>query len=382
MTTQTPSTLSKSISWIRFPLVLMVLFVHVHPMENPAYVGMRQLAGAGSAQIVYTILATLGNIASNLAVPMFFFMAGLLFFNRCDGWSWGFYTGKLKSRFRTLFIPYLLFNALCLINPVVLPLLGYPAIPAAWANPDALPVVGFLWNSTTFCVGWKTWLGFDIQLWYPEDVALWFVCDLMVMVLLSPLLYWLIRKGKAWTLAVFGGLFLVGIFTTLPGLSTNALFFFSAGAYFSIHRIDFTAWTHRYGRPLLTVALIALALATASDGRGFAFHFQQLYFITGVGGLFYVVVRLVERNKLRPRPLLDKSSFFVYAVHLVPFMQFSLLGIATNFCAEVFNWQTTVLGASAYYLVSPLVAAALCIGLYVLLKKACPPVHRLLTGGR
>lgn len=45
---------SSVISWLRFPLVMMVLFIHVHPMDVAVNVGMQHLQGATWSQVLYT----------------------------------------------------------------------------------------------------------------------------------------------------------------------------------------------------------------------------------------------------------------------------------------------------------------------------------------
>ena len=66
----------------------------------------------------------------------------------------------------TLLIPYLIFNMLCIAAP-----LAGADNPAR--NPDALPVFGWFWDSVTYNAGAENWLGFSLQLFYPENVPLW-----------------------------------------------------------------------------------------------------------------------------------------------------------------------------------------------------------------
>ena len=81
-------------------------------------------------------------------------------------------------------------------------------------------------------------LGFSMQLYYPADVPLWFVRDLMVMVLLSPAIYYLLMHGARLYLPLVAVLYVCGAGATLPGLSTNALLFFSLGAFFRLRGVD------------------------------------------------------------------------------------------------------------------------------------------------
>ena len=45
-----------------------------------------------------------------VAVPMFYFISGYLFYNELKEWNWEVYGRKLKSRVSTILIPYCIWN--------------------------------------------------------------------------------------------------------------------------------------------------------------------------------------------------------------------------------------------------------------------------------
>lgn len=73
---------SKTIAWLRFALVMMVLLVHVHPDANPNFLGMGHLAEGNPAQAAYTIGVSALFVVCNVSVPLFFFSSPASCFSR------------------------------------------------------------------------------------------------------------------------------------------------------------------------------------------------------------------------------------------------------------------------------------------------------------
>ena len=80
-----------------------------------------------------------------------------------------------------------------------------------------------------------------------DQLSLWFIRDLMVLVVFSPLVYAMVRYLRQYALALLGFLWLIYDGVSSPGLSPTAWFFFSLGAFYSVHRRNFVVET----RPLL-----------------------------------------------------------------------------------------------------------------------------------
>lgn len=358
---------SKTINWLRMALVILVLFVHVHPDHNPHWMTIDHLSGQSWGWVAFSVIGTFINKLGFIAVPLFFAISGYLFFQKLEAWSWPIWKQKVRSRARTLLVPYLIFNAICAISLLAMGL--------------KLPWLGWLWNSVSYCQGWKNWLGMNMQLWYPQDVPLWFVRDLMVMILLSPAIHWLIRKGGIVYLGIVGVLYCLGILCCTPGFSTNALFFFSLGSFAAIRGIEPVDWSRKYIRFLLPLFLVLWVVASCIVDPGKAQPFENMMFIVGIPVLCCLVAGGLNRSYIREVPILTASGFFVYAVHMVNWGRWSLLGSAGKFGYMVFNLDTP-LGATFGYLTEIAYILALGAGAYWLLKRFAPGLQRILTGGR
>ena len=114
---------------------------------------------------------------TEICVPLFFVMSGYLFFrNTPERPSVGWFRNKIQSRFFTLLIPYLIANIiawLCYFFAI-------REVPSM--------VSGFLgdkWKNPLFVF----WTG-------PINLSLWFIRELILLVLLSPLIYFLLRYRR------------------------------------------------------------------------------------------------------------------------------------------------------------------------------------------
>lgn len=372
---------SKTIDWLRFPLILMVIFVHSHPMDNANFVGMQTLSEGSIGQVIYTFCMSTGNIFCNVSVPAFFFISGFLFFYHCKSWSWKIYKQKMSKRLYTLIIPYLLWNLLAVLNVFILPAIGRTDYLSKVMNPHAIPFIGFLWNSTTMCVGMKNWLGLNIQLYYPSDIPLWYVRDLIMMCILSPVIYWLIRRIRIFAVGVFGILFFIGALSNVPGFGSMALFFFTLGAYFSINDISITDWSQIHGKWWVIGAGLFLLFSTITDGSDWTQILQPFFFTSGIFALFYVSSVLIKRREIKTYALLSKATFFVYAVHILSIGSGSIMRLCRQLCLSIFNLNTPI-GAAFNYLFLTFLTAAACVFLYWILERTVPRVLSAFTGGR
>ena len=165
---------SKVIAFLRFPLVVLALFMHCNYTTLGGEWGSLPFA-SGFIQVVSQRIAP-------MACPFFFFISGYLFF-KTGFFTMDLYVKKLTRRFLSLFTPFLLWNLLYLVLVIIIglfssrvPILGIPIEEMSFVNG-----LKALWN-IALIPGGNT-------LAAPVAVPLWFVRDLMVTVILSPLIY-------------------------------------------------------------------------------------------------------------------------------------------------------------------------------------------------
>ena len=173
--------LSNKIANMGFLCALLVVVIH--------------LSGDTVSKTMYLLLGMTTEGVCRIAVPFFFTTAGFLLAGRTDevGW-WG---QSLKSRVRSLVVPFLLIGlincGIALVQTVGGNLLRGRGVFAG------LPDVGW----------WLTEMGFN-PCAFPGHWVMWFVRALFLLVLVSPVLVWGLRR-VGWGLV--GGLFVVWTLT-------------------------------------------------------------------------------------------------------------------------------------------------------------------------
>ena len=161
-------------------------------------------SGLPDATAAFSTL-TQGIIAlTEVCVPLFFVISGYLFFHNVpEKPAGGWFLQKYKSRFFTLVLPYLIANVI--------------AFGCFWFAHHVTPSLmsGFLgeqWKDPLF-IFWKG----------PVNLSLWFIRELIVVVVLSPFVYLLVRYLRWW------GVLGLGVLWALK-IAPAPLFFFSLGA--------------------------------------------------------------------------------------------------------------------------------------------------------
>lgn len=355
--------LSKTILFLRFPLIVAVVFIHANLAD--VMIGGVSLVEEGQFPLYELVSHVLSDELARIAVPLFFFISGFLFFYRTD-FSSGAYAMKLKKRVRTLLVPYLFWNIVvfCLV----------------FLTQFFLTSMTSGRNKLISEYGWVDWLNlfWDYKSGMPVCYQFWFIRDLMVVILCSPLVYGLVKYGKAAGVAVLGILWGFDIWIRMPGISIAAFFFFTLGAWYSINKCSFVTV---FGRLRLFVTVLYLVLVVAST---FVWHqkmtewYHCLHQLGILAGLVTVVSWVsfgIGKKHLHGSPFLAGSSFFVYAYHGMP------LAFAVKYWVKLFQPASEVTMLGGYFLITAFIVC-LGVGIYALLKKWFPAFTGIITGGR
>ncbi len=218
------SIISKTISNLRFPLAVMVVYVHFfgakinneNELLSPYY----------TFDSLYNIIRVYISYGlCQIAVPIFFLISGFLFYQNLEKWNWKVWKGKIHRRFYTLMIPYLIWNIVRYLFNILPPgfhIFHHEGFQAAclWIKDYTQPMMLWAMRDST----------------YPIHVPFWFIRDLMVMVVLTPFFYPLI-KNKFLCRCLLGVLlvcYLLNLMPPIPGLSIESLLFFNLGGGFCL----------------------------------------------------------------------------------------------------------------------------------------------------
>ena len=373
--TNKDSTLSQVITALRFPLIVLVLFVHSN-FKGVSFAWDNALKASFSLPIgninlsLGTFIDFISGSLAPLANPFFFFISGLLFFH-CRQFTRKVYINKIRHRLQSLLIPYILWNLLFLLIIAI----GSSLRPG-WTAIIDKPLSNFTIKDYLL-IFWDTSLiGQKGGLATPIDIPLWFVRNLMVLSLVSPFIYttihFLSRRHKS--LALFMLIIFLYAIHYLPDQWEGwgqSLLFFSLGATFTILKWDVTKLFKPYG----IYGIIGACL----------FYWAQLanlmyaaLIVTIISLTTYIIERRQQQgltSKLIPNILTD-SSFFIYAAHTLP------QGIILWSLKLEWLPITGATSALIVYFLSPVILTTVCLLSFILLRRISPISLYFLTGGR
>ena len=376
---------SKTIDMLRFPLAIMVIFIHMNPtVVNLLEEDVNLISGHGIYNVIGVILS---HVLTHIAVPTFYFISGLLFFLNFKEWSWKGYKKKMYSRIWTLLIPYILWNAVpfalkafYMLAGVVVK--GYPI--------DGLQafVAENGWHIFYDCNEWGTtrinWLGENLRMTGPYDLPLWFLRDLIVVTILTPIIYFAVKKLKMFIIVVLFLAYVSRIWTLVPGFHITAFFYFTLGAYFALNGVNIIQFTNKYSIFFVPTSIVLLFVTTIYDGvyTVIGQNVYPFFICTGVFSAFYIVSSCIIKYNISPNKFLVSSCFFVYAIHGV---EFPYIGSPIAFVQMVLHKAipgNTGMEDGFCYLVSPFATSAFCILLFIIARRIFPKVTLCFSGNK
>lgn len=348
---------SDTIRNMRFPLIVMVVMLHTfiidEVMMGQTYVPSGKYPSFDVA--VYALKACLGEVA----IPLFFVISGYLFFVNIDKMLTRTYKEKLKTRVKSLLVPYLCWNSFFILFVLLLQLVN-----PAWTGHKKMVM--------EFGIG--DWLD---TFWTLNNglIPLWYVRDLIIISLLTPLIYVAIKKAGFLLPLILGVLYLMNEFKYAPGIGTRCSFLFVLGAYFGIKKINFFALAHRCFWILATL----YAILTVADT--YCWHIglhpgwlNQCTLLAGVFALSAFFYRLTEHHKLRLPDLLVEGSFFIFVFHMF------IIYIPGRFWPALI--PVNLFTVFIVQILMPVLVSVVCIGIYWLLRQLLPTFTSVIVGLR
>lgn len=366
---------SKAIEWLRFPLACLIVLWHSQ-LVGAEYKPV--VASNGFAFILKILLS--GGIC-RIAVPAFFLISGYLFFLNLEQWDTATWLGKIKRRFHTLFIPYIIWNILGIVYLCISPYLG-----AVTDRPDSLLSIfqerGWIrmfWDSNRVMEQWSrpavNILGITMHNGMPANTPLWFVRDLIVIHLLSPVLYAVLKNTKQFGIGLLAVLFVLNIWLPMEGFSITGVCFYAIGAYLSIYSKGLVSSFRKLKNASYIGSIALLILLVITFGRhGSAQYIQRLFQLTGVIAAFNLADRFIRKENPICTRFAD-SSFFIYAAHAF------IISIVAFLLRKMMPGTSQVMLA-VKYLLSAACTVTICECIYQALKKYCPDFLSFICGNR
>lgn len=341
----TESIFSKKITWFSFVFSLLVIWVHSYNAE--LYLGSTQWAQS-IGRFEYRII----NWLAQIAVPGFFMISGYLFYRNFDLSK---LRRKWESRIRSVLVPYILWNFLYYIGYVV---------------GSRLPWMGEVVGKGVIPL--RLDVAVDAILNHTYNYVFWYLFQLILLILLAPVLYWVLVNK--WCRRLFFVILAAMLYMdlTLPVLNTDALFYYAAAAAMALTRSDLVErdepgeMTWRVGIILVFAGIISYILGLQ--------HAKPIGFVLcrflAVAGLWLAVSgkRLPE---VRPYMTIN---FFLYATH------FGMVRFINKAFAR--QWSGIPAVPVILFLLMPVMVLGISFVAAKVMRRLMPRIWVLLNGGR
>lgn len=344
---------SDKIKFISFFLMVLVVILHAQNVSS-------RVSGFNPDSFNIAFQTYISGGICSIAVPFFFMISGFFFFKGIKNLTLEIYKEKIYKRIRTILIPYLIVSALGILFFL---LLQAPSFTRS-----------FFYNKLvvdyTFIELVKAWLiG-------PLPYQLWFIRNLMIICLMSPVIYFIIKKIK-----VVFILFLLIMWLVFSFVSYNlitSIVFFCIGGFLSIRNIELP--DKRDGNSKQVYLLIMVWFILIYLGyiglKSFEYDIvlqmiKQLSTIIGIVSVWFLYDILHIKNADNK---ILKYSFFLYLFHE------PMLTIVIKLLFYMGGKTPAV--STLVYIISPIVVISVCIIVGMIMNKKTPVIYNLITGNR
>ena len=209
----------------------------------------------------------------------------------------------------------------------------------------------------------------------PANTPLWFIRDLIIINILSPFIYLLVKHTKCYFIGVLCILFILNIWFPFEGVSIIGVLFYSIGSYYALLSEGFIESFSKVKYLSIIGSSILLFLLTVLWGRHWsAQYIQRLFVLFGVVAAFNLA-SIVMRNGNGLMSRISDSSFFIYASHII------IISAIAFILGRLISGSNQVIMAIRY-LLTAFITILICEGAYQVLKSLSPNIVSFLCGSR
>lgn len=261
---------------------------------------------------------------------------------------------KLNKRLHSLLIPYLLWNTIYYVFYLVASRI--PGLRTIANRSDLSFSLSDAWQAITK---------------YTYNPVFWFMYQIILLVLLTPIIYLLLKN--IWVGALFLIVLLALLFKTvsISELNLDALIYYSFAAYAAMHLKKIAEKSWSVHRAIIGVIFLIAGILLS---RSYYTHFviagivlYQLFVVVGI----WLIVNEDWLGDIRP---FMTCTFFVYATHFI------VVRFINKLAALLFSGSRLV--CMIMYIGMPFIAVAICYQAARLMRRYLPNIWKVLNGGR
>lgn len=331
-------------------LSFMVIIIHDH---IPHYYEPTSCFDYYSHWVLLNIIPAI----TSIAVPSFFILSGFLFFRNykfCETFS------KYRSRFKSLVIPYLVWNTFGLIMEMLSRIPFFSSMGSVDSNPFDLQNI-------------------ELGIVFSKYTILWFLFALIVYVYACPVIYFLLKHKYCGLISIILACLMVQngyLDIKLPGdayFETSSIIYYMVGSYIGLHFEDF--YLHRLNwRMGLFIGLLLITVVLLEAFNDFSRC--SIINLTLKSILFWFLYNEVFLGG--SHSYLYDFSFFTFVFH------FPIVRLTSGLIRYALNrGGLHFLGEELFaYLSVCIITFVVCLGVGVFLKRNFQKTYSFITGGR
>lgn len=352
--------LSKTITALRFPMIFLVVLLHTIIIDQNCF--GKTLIPHGKYPVFEILLHVLQRNIGDIAVPLFFFISGYLFFLNIKDFNITIYKNKLKKRKKSLLIPYFLWNTLFFLFLLTCYIISPSLVQSFDKYFSELTVTSFIQSYWSLNGG-------------PILSPMWFIRDLIILTLLSPFIYWIIKRTNLIIVIIVAVIFFIGIYYETPGIGGRIWFPYMFGAFWSIQGKNFLNAFAKYRLLIFSSFILFVFVDTWLSSNGHRFTIiNHLSIAFGMASIPLVCAYFINKGVIQENTYIAKASFFVFGFHMF------IINIPNKFFPYLIPINTFT--AILLQILIPLIVCIFSLIIYSVLNRLFPKLSNILVGGR
>lgn len=279
---------------ISYFLCILVFFIHISAFANYDNTGTDAICTLNNLVLFVT-----HGLFTPFAVPLFFILSGFAFFRNYNN---SLYFSKLKSRIKSLLIPYWVWNIVWTVFAIVT---SYTFIS-----------IFFLGRGKFEITPWNLFL----SVFHHYNTPYWFIFNLMFFCVCAPVIYFLLKNKVIACLVLIAIPVLIANNVTLPYAifyRSDSIFFFIVGAACGIHLKDFFTKKSSIIEIIISICIFVFCCFISGLSyygfQTFPSFFEPIYLLLFSLSFWKMADIFIDRIKIRP---FFTRSFMVYLMHI------------------------------------------------------------------
>ncbi len=347
--------------WKKKTLVSFILALFIVAIHNNTIVSFSAASNRPSLIFIGELFNNLFSLTiTRVAVPLFFILSGVCFFRNYEK---GMYAKKLKGRIKTLFAPYLFWNGLLM------------AVIILCSHTPCKKLLSF---SNPIVPTWR--MAIEGILFFRFNNAFWFIYALILLVMITPVIDFLMRKKWTGAIACALALAIPTLFSKqfsviFQGQFYSAIFFYFAGCF--LGRYYFRSFSQKADRKKTVISgivcglFVILKLAELYNFIHVHEAIMNIILLAAAMAFWFICDCFTEKIKMKS---FMNDSFMLYALH--PF-------IGNIFTNLIILWwgQKTALAIPSYIL-AYILTVSISLFLAESLKRFAPRLYGVISGNR